>query len=85
MNNIKEHTLAGVEIGLQVSQMGDIKVGKFSLDGLHFYIKNTTSNPIETIVTPANNTESITTVLFPGWNPEVYKGVTGVAGLQWGR
>ena len=54
--------------------------------GLDFLVKNITEGNIQLQVRPAGQSEFITTVLYPGWNPEIYSEVKGVLAntLQYG-
>lgn len=76
----KLYTLGGVQTSLQVSSLGNIPSGDFYLGKL-FLVKNITDNNIKITVITADNTE-IETVLYPGWNPEVLKGIKGVTESQ---
>lgn len=74
----------GVVNSLQISTIGVITSGTFSI-GRNFLIKNITEDPIVATIIPASG-ESISTVLYPGWNPEICKGVIGAQSgtLQYG-
>lgn len=72
---------------LQVSRMGKIPVGNFKLTtGDPFLIKNVTDANITIEIKPAGNAEKISTVLYPGWNPELCVEVIGTTAdqLQYG-
>lgn len=69
---------------LQVSVVGNITAGNFSI-GKNFLIKNITDGPIEVTIIPSNG-EDISTILYPGWNPEICRGVINApdGALQYG-
>lgn len=83
--DIKEYTLGGSRISLQVSTLKNVPEGNFE-PGMYFLLKNITEDNISIEVLPANSTEYISTVLYPGWNPELIKGVKNVVSntLQYG-
>lgn len=69
---------------LQVSVIGDIAQGDF-IPGFFFLIKNITQENIELSVVPAGQSDPITTVIYPGWNPELIKQILNApSGLQYG-
>lgn len=69
---------------LQVTRLGDIPTGDFTPDEV-FLIKNNTGEDIEVEIIPAKQTESVTTILNPGWNPEICRAIINApAGLQYG-
>lgn len=76
----KLYTLGGVQTSLQVSSLGNIPSGDFNL-GCLFLVKNITDDNIRVTVIMADNTE-IETVLYPGWNPEILKGIKNVTTNQ---
>lgn len=81
----KLFTLSGTQVSLQVSVIDDIPAGDFEL-GKIFLIKNNTEDNITVQILPAGQTNYISTTLYPGWNPEIVKGVKGVVDntLQYG-
>ena len=52
----------------------------------YFLIKNTNDNEVTVEIRPAGQEKFITTVLYPGWNPELCSAVRtkGETGLQYG-
>ena len=70
---------------LQVSVLRYIPAGDFN-PGIGFLVKNITEENIQLQVRPAGQSEFITTVLYPGWNPEIYSEIKGVLAntLQYG-
>lgn len=70
---------------LQVSVLRNIPAGGFN-PGIGFLVKNITEENIQLQVRPAGQSEFITTVLYPGWNPEIYSEIKGVSAntLQYG-
>lgn len=77
----KLYTLGGSPVSLQVGNMGNIPEGDFK-PGITFLIKNITEDNITVQILPANASEYIETVLYPGWNPELVKGVKQVSANQ---
>lgn len=76
----------GVITSLQVSQIGNIPAGDFK-PGFNFLIKNITDNNITISVKPVGNKTSVSTVLYPGWNPELCSEISSVTvnTLQFGK
>lgn len=70
---------------LQVSVLKDIPAGNFN-PGIYFLVKNITEGNIEAQVRPAGQSEFVTTIIYPGWNPEIYSEIKGVSEdtLQYG-
>lgn len=70
---------------LQVSVLKNIPAGDFN-PGIGFLVKNITEGNIQIQARPAGQTEFITTVLYPGWNPEIYAELNNVSvnTLQYG-
>lgn len=66
---------------LQVSKLKDIPQGNFN-PGIYFLVKNITDNNIAIEVRPAGQSECVTTVLYPGWNPELISEVKNVTANQ---
>lgn len=62
---------------LQVSVLKDIPAGDFN-PGIGFLVKNITEENIQLRVRPAGQLEFVTTILYPGWNPEIYSEIKGV-------
>lgn len=81
----KLYTSDGVLNSLQVSFLGNIPSGSFQT-GRNFLVKNITEDNVTAEIFPASSTTWISTVLYPGWNPEIIKGVRGVTDntLQYG-
>lgn len=75
----------GVINSLQVSVLKDIPAGNFN-PGIYFLVKNITEENIEAQVRPAGQSEFVTTIIYPGWNPEIYSEIKGVSEdtLQYG-
>lgn len=55
---------------LQVGVLKDMPEGDFN-PGHYFLIKNITEDPYGVEVRPAGQKEFVTTVMYPGWNPEL--------------
>lgn len=70
---------------LQVTVVKDIPAGNFSLT-VPFVIKNNTEDPITVEILPIGQSDYISTILSPGWNPEIVIGVKNVTDktLQYG-
>lgn len=70
---------------LQVSVLKDIPAGNFN-PGIYFLVKNITEGNIKAQVRPAGQSEFVTTIIYPGWNPEIYSEIKGVSEdtLQYG-
>lgn len=70
---------------LQVSKLKSIPAGDFN-PKMYFLVKNITDNNITVEVRPAGQKEFVTTVLYPGWNPELIAEIKGVIAdqLQYG-
>ena len=70
---------------LQVSVLRDVPAGDFN-PGICFLVKNITEGSIELSVRPAGQADFVTTVIYPGWNPEIYVEIKGVTAdtLQYG-
>lgn len=66
---------------LQVSKLKDIPQGNFN-PGIYFLVKNITDNNIAIEVRPAGQSEFVSTVLYPGWNPELISEVKNVTANQ---
>lgn len=76
---------------LQISEIGNIPTGEFSIDDMRggklpFLVKNITEDPIQVEVVLAGMEEPITTVLYSGWNVELVKQVNNAVAdtLQYG-
>ena len=74
------HNRDGRATSTQVSRMDDITEDVFTPE-FYFLIKNTNDNAVT-----AGQEKFITTVLYPGWNPELCSAVriSGETGLQYG-
>lgn len=74
----------------QVAHMGVIPSGDFNITisgkKQPFLIKNITEDNVEVEIVPAGQTESITTVLYPGWNVEIVNQINNAPAdtLQYG-
>ena len=79
------HNRDGRATSTQVSRMDDITEDVFTPE-FYFLIKNTNDNEVTVEIRPAGQEKFITTVLYPGWNPELCSGVriSGETGLQYG-
>lgn len=84
-NNIQNAN--GVDNSLQVSRLNDITGTNFKLDGDRpFLIKNITDSNVTCTVRLANMNTTVSTVFYPGWNPELVVEIVGeVTGLQYGN
>ena len=76
---------------LQISEIGDVPTGEFSIDDMRgdklpFLVKNITEDPIEVEVILAGMEIPVTTVFYAGWNVELVKQVNNaqVNTLQYG-
>lgn len=76
---------------LQISEIGNIPAGEFSIDDMQggklpFLVKNITEDPIEVEVILAGMETPITTVFYAGWNVELVKQVNNAQAntLQYG-
>lgn len=80
----KIYSTSGVVNSLQVASVKNIPAGDFN-PAINFLIKNITDENItSTIITAAG--DEVSTVLYPGWNPEICKGIKNVTEntLQYG-
>lgn len=70
---------------LQVSFLKDIPAGDFN-PGIYFLVKNTTDENITAQIKLGSSKEFVSTVLYPGWNPELILEIKGVTAntLQYG-
>lgn len=75
----------GVPVSLQVSRLGTLNSNFYS--DKPFLIKNITEDNITAEVRLANSTNFISTVFYPGWNPELIIEVKSVPSnaLQYGN
>ena len=75
------HNRVGRATSTQVSITEDVFTPEF-----YFLIKNTNDNEVTVEIRPAGQEKFITTVLYPGWNPELCSAVRtkGETGLQYG-
>lgn len=78
--DIRQYTTSGERINLQVAYINNIPSGDFN-PGIPFLVKNITDDNITITVVTAKGNE-IQTVLYPGWNPEILKGIKGVTENQ---
>lgn len=60
----------GVTNSIQISKLGPVTTGNFS-QSTPFLLKNITDENLTVEVQLANMPSTITTVLYPGWNPEL--------------
>ena len=70
---------------LQVSVLKNVPSGQdFEMDN-GFLIKNITEDDIELTIIPLHQEESIKTIFYSGWNPELVKKIINVpSGIQIG-
>nr|DAN43736.1 MAG TPA: hypothetical protein [Caudoviricetes sp.] len=70
---------------VQVSILHDVPAGDF-FPGVRFLIKNITDDNITIAIRPAGQEDFVTTVLYPGWNPELCEEIQEVeeGTLQYG-
>lgn len=61
-------------VSLQVSVLGNIPAGNFESEH-NFLVKNITDANIEVSVKPASQEDYVTTILYPGWNPEILSAI----------
>ncbi len=70
----KLYTLDGAQIGAQISQVKSTSdSATANWEGLGFYVKNNTDEPISLYVQYLNNEDFIRTSFFPGWNCDIIK------------
>lgn len=82
--DVRMFNQGGVLNSLQVSIVKEIPVGNFE-PGLVFLIKNDTGEDLQVTIIPAGQSEEITTIMSPGWNPELIKKVINApSGLKYG-
>lgn len=69
-------------ISLQVSKLSPIPQGNFIVQDFSYpiLVKNITDNNITLEVLLADSNDYISTVLYPGWNPELIIGIKNVPG-----
>lgn len=74
----------------QVARMGNIPSGIFNITvsgkKQPFLIKNITEDNVEVKIVPAGQTETVTTILYPGWNVEIVNQINNAPAytLQYG-
>lgn len=68
-------------ISLQVSVVKEIPAGNFN-PGCEFLVKNITEKNISLEVRPAGQEDFITTIFYPGWNPEIIAEIKNVTSNQ---
>lgn len=89
MNNINLYNQNGDPNSLQVSSIGDIPAGEFSIvKGQYpFLVKNITQDEVTVQVKLCKMDTYVSTVLYPGWNPELIISIKGVPAntLQYGN
>lgn len=75
----------GCANSLQVSVLHDIPEGNFN-PGRAFVVKNITEDAIEASVRLVNQEDFVTTLIYPGWNPELLAEIEDVIDgtLQYG-
>lgn len=82
--DVRMFNQGGALNSLQVSIVKEIPVGNFE-PGLVFLIKNDTGEDLQVTIIPAGQSEEITTIMSPGWNPELIKKVINApSGLKYG-
>lgn len=67
---------------LQISSLENIS-GDYT--GKPFLIKNVSDESQEVEIMLANNYDWITTIIEPGWNPEICTGIKNAQNIQIGR
>lgn len=70
MMNTKLNNNSDLITSLQVGVLKDVPAGNFN-PGHYFLIKNITEDPYGVEIRPAGQEEFVTTVMYPGWNPEI--------------
>ena len=68
--NTKLNNNSDLITSLQVGVLKDVPAGNFN-PGHYFLIKNITEDPYGVKIRPAGQEEFVTTVMYPGWNPEI--------------
>lgn len=68
--NTKLNNNSDLITSLQVGVLKDVPAGNFN-PGHYFLIKNITEDPYGVEIRPAGQKEFVTTVMYPGWNPEI--------------
>ncbi|QOR58267.1 hypothetical protein [uncultured phage cr106_1] len=68
-------TKTGASTSLQVDFLANLKVGTFKSE-CGFLVKNISGDNITCTVKMLSSAETIETVLYPGWNPEIIKEIT---------
>lgn len=78
-------TRSGEQTSLQITVLKNVPEGEYS-SAFAFLLKNITENNITVEILPLNGDTWISTVLYPGWNVELVKGVRNVTvnTLQYG-
>lgn len=77
----------GNAVSLQIGTMGNIMGNNFTLpNGVYFLVKNITEENITANVKLANSDVMVSTVIYPGWNVELVKEISGYSdnSLQFG-
>lgn len=89
MNNINLYNQNGDPNSLQVSYIQDIPAGNFKVvTGAHpVLVKNITQDEVKVQVKLCKMDSFVTTVLYPGWNPELIVAINNVPAntLQYGN
>lgn len=79
MDTIRNNERFG--ISFQVRHLQNIPAGDFEQKA-PFLVKNITEENISVEVLPYGQSDYIRTILYPGWNPEIFRGVKGVTANQ---
>lgn len=75
----------GTKNSLQVSLVRDIPSGREFQCGWAFLVKNNTDDNIVITGVPVGQEDTVTTTMYPGWNPEIFsKIINPPRGLQYG-
>lgn len=62
---------SGIPVNIQISTPGDIPAGD-CIPNRSFLIKNITEDNITITGRLAGNIQVLSTVVYPGWNPEIF-------------
>lgn len=62
---------SGIPVNIQISTLGDIPAGDY-IPNRSFLIKNITEDNITITGRLAGNMQVVSTVVYPGWNPEIF-------------
>lgn len=91
METISLSSKGNVVNSLQIAIMGNVPTGTFNISNgaggkIPFLLKNITEDNITVDIVPAGQSNSISTILYPGWNVELVNQVNGASAdtLQYG-